>query len=467
MRNLEGRAIGRRGFILATAAWCASAATAFAEGGSASIEGIWSGFLGTDEPPTLLTLRIADNATAELTVVGVGSIPISTFQVIGRRIDFETNAPKLRFEGELNGGGDVVGALRRGDANVPLTFVRGDLFTERPMANLPPGPISPDRLRALRLAAGSPAMGVAWRRANDPIRTLVDGRRSVLDDVPVQPTDRWHLGSVTKNMTATLAARLVEQGRIGWHTTIHEVLGGRVPDMQAGYRDLTLLHVLSHRGGLARDTPTEAYANFPPELQRTAYVRAALKQSPIGVAGKEMVYSNDDYVVAGLMLETVGAAPWEALIVNHVFDPLGLHGFGFGPPGAPGQLDQPQGHRMGARGLEPVRSDVPSAMGPAGRVNMSLPDLAKYLCAHRDRSPGFLREASWNVLHTPPFGGRYALGWEVSEGGVLSHGGTNSWWKCEVRVEPGRQVICAAVTNVLSGNGQSALLQLEDSAALS
>ena len=467
MNNSGRRAVGRRGFILGAAAWCTSTATAFAEDGSASIERIWSGFLGTDDPPTLLTLRIANSATAELTVVGVGSIPVSKYQAIGRRIDFETSAPKLRFEGERNAAGDIIGVIRRGEAIVPLTFVRGDLFTERPMAKLPPGPITRDRLRGLRMTAGCPAMGVAWRRGDERVRVLVDGRRSVLDAVPVQQADRWHLGSVTKNMTATLAARLVEQGRIGWHTTIHEIFGGRVPDMQAGYRDLTLLHVLSHHGGLARDTPVEAYANYPPELQRIAYVQAALKQSPIGVAGREMVYSNGDYVVAGLMLETVGGTTWEALIAKHVFDPLGVQSFGFGPPGAPRELDQPQGHRMGARGLEPVRSDVPFAMGPAGRVNMSLGDLATYLCAHRDRPPDFLRPESWDVLHSPPFGGNYALGWEVSKGGVLSHGGTNSWWKSEVRVDPGQRLVCAAVTNVLSVNGQEALLQLEDSATLS
>ena len=122
---------------------------------------------------------------------------------------------------------------------------------------------------------------------------------------------------------------------------------------------------------------------------------------------------------------------------------------------------------MGPRGLEPVWADVPPAMGPAGRVNMSLGDLATYLCAHRDRPAEFLKSTSWNVLHTPPFGGSYALGWETSKGGALFHGGTNRWWKSEVRIDRSQDLICAAVTNVLNGNGQNALLQLEDFAALS
>src|SRR5262249_4381312 len=77
--------------------------------------------------------------------------------------------------------------------------------------------------------------------------------------------------------------------------------------------------------------------------QRLAYVRAALKQAPDGPPEQKMFYSNNDYVVAGLMLETVGVAPWETLIAREVFEPLGVRNFGFGPPGVPGSLDQPQG----------------------------------------------------------------------------------------------------------------------------
>lgn len=104
------------------------------------------------------------------------------------------------------------------------------------------------------------------------------------------------------------------------------------------------------------------------------------------------------------------------------------------------------------------------ALGPAGRVNMNLHDLALYLSAHRDKPAAFLSPGGWRALHTPPFGGDHALGWQVSDKGVLFHGGTNSFWKSEMRVDAQTGVVCAAVANVLNNNTQSALLQLEDSA---
>jgi CubicO group peptidase (beta-lactamase class C family) len=456
----------RRRFVVGSLAYCAGAGVP-AVSSPAPVHEVWSGFLGADDPPTLLTLRVMSGTSAELTVVGMGVLPLDRFRMVGGRVEFSTARPPINFEGQVGRGGDIVGAIHRGGENIPLTFVRGDLFTEQAMPGAQTGPITLERLKALRTAAACPAMGVAWQFTDGPAHIMVDGWRSTANRVPVRAGDRWHLGSVTKSLTATLAARLVERGLLDWTTSIGDVLGPRVPDMQAVYRSLTLLHLLCHRGGLVRDVPASAYVHLPPEQQRVAYVRTGLQEPPLGPAGANTVYSNVDYVVAGLMLELVAGAQWEELLTDQVLQPLGLREAGFGPPGTADGLDQPQGHRMGAHGLEPVRTDVPFAMAPAGRVNMALADLVRYLRAHRDRPTDFLQQPSWDKLHTPPFGGNYALGWEVSPRGVLSHGGTNGWWKSEVRVDPERGLVCAAVTNVLNANGQRALLELEDATASS
>jgi CubicO group peptidase (beta-lactamase class C family) len=180
-----------------------------------------------------------------------------------------------------------------------------------------------------------------------------------------------------------------------------------------------------------------------------------------------MLYSNNDYVVAGYMLEVAAGKPWEELISERVFEPLGIHDFGFGPPGHGSQIDQPLGHRSGLDGPDPVSTDVPDAMGPAGRVHMSLSSLLSYLEAHRDKPGGFLTNSSWDKLHNPPFGGNYALGWVVSKDGTLTHGGTNGWWKAEVMVAPGSGTVCGATANILNRNTESALLQLIQSSEVS
>lgn len=52
--------------------------------------------------------------------------------------------------------------------------------------------------------------------------------------------DAWHLGSCTKAMTATLAARLVEQGHIRWDSTIVELVPEMSVKMHPLYATVTL-----------------------------------------------------------------------------------------------------------------------------------------------------------------------------------------------------------------------------------
>ena len=54
------------------------------------------------------------------------------------------------------------------------------------------------------------------------------GVRALGRDVPVTIDDRFHLGSDTKAMTATLAGMMVDKGKLRWDSTVGEVLGGKV-----------------------------------------------------------------------------------------------------------------------------------------------------------------------------------------------------------------------------------------------
>ena len=90
------------------------------------------------------------------------------------------------------------------------------------------------------------------------------------------PNDLWHLGSNTKAMTATLVARLIEQGQLSWDTTVADVFSDKDFEIHPDFRGVTLLQLLSHRAGL------------PPNLNLPDYLGAdggqeslrAVKQEP-------------------------------------------------------------------------------------------------------------------------------------------------------------------------------------------
>jgi hypothetical protein len=135
---------------------------------------------------------------------------------------------------------------------------------------------------------------------------------------------------------------------------------------------------------------------------------------------------------------------------------------GFGAPGTPGLADQPVGHAAGVTGtLSPFPpggpiTDNPAVIGPAGRVHATATDILAYLEAHARRS-AFLSADSWKRLHTPPFGGTHALGWE-RDGEAIWHNGSNTLWYAEMLADPVRGAVAMAAANDgRLGNSQPAV----------
>ncbi len=314
----------------------------------------------------------------------------------------------------------------------------------------------PAALARALVADGVPGagVGVAGRDAPD---CAVAGHRAAGRPAEVEPGDLWHIGSVTKPMTATLAARLVAQGRIDWQTTVGAALGAAVPTMHPAVREITLEQLLSHRSGLPENAGRlrslrliAGHGRADPAAQRLAYAAAVLGQAPEQPPGTMFGYSNAGYTVAGAMLEAATGRSWEALMQAEVFGPLGLSSAGFGPPGVAGTLDQPRGHRLGLLGgltaVEPGRfADNPAAMGPAGTVHIALCDLVRFAAAHAIRPADYLPPGAWEALHRPR-GNGYALGWIVHESGRLQHAGSNTLWLARIVVWPDRRA-AAIVTN--------------------
>ncbi|MFH1220871.1 MAG: serine hydrolase domain-containing protein [Candidatus Eisenbacteria bacterium] len=280
----------------------------------------------------------------------------------------------------------------------------------------------------------------------------VVGVRKMGTEIPASPSDQWHLGSDTKAMTATLVGRLVEQGPLKWNTTVAEVF----PDLALGFspemRGVTVLQLLSHRAGLPADLNWWSNFGIPGEAKPRALRLGALKQAlakkPESSPGSEFKYSNLGYVIVGAIVEKVTGMSWEEAIRDKVLKPLGMESAGFGGVGTPGQIDQPWGHTEGAK---PVATNGPSTdnapiLGPAGRVHCTIQDWAKFVTDQLRGArgePALLQDSTYQVLHRPPFGGDYALGWGVVErdwggGTVLNHAGDNTMNHANVWIAPQR-----------------------------
>lgn len=275
----------------------------------------------------------------------------------------------------------------------------------------------------------------------------------------IQVTDQFHLGSCTKSMTATLCAMLVEEGKLSWETTISDVFPELKATMRPGWRTVTLRQLLTHRAGMPADLMEGGlwallWLQRDPVTARQMLLKGVLAHDPAAEPGTKFIYSNAGFAVAGHMAEHVMHKPWEELLRERLFKPLKMTSAGFGAPGKAGGVKEPWGHTADGKPVEPgPRADNPVAIGPAGTVHCSIEDWAKYIALHLRGDEGdakLLKADTFRVLHTPPEGADYAMGWGVAErgwagGAALTHAGSNTMWYAVTWLAPRRDfavVIC-------------------------
>lgn len=298
-----------------------------------------------------------------------------------------------------------------------------------------------------------PGAIAAVATADGGLRVGAAGMRKAKSDVPMETSDLMHIGSCTKAMTATLIARLVDQGKLEWTTTIASGLPRLAKRIHGGYASVTLLDLLRHTSGMPENAPNWfGFSKLEIHERRVEIAVKALADPPATEPGTAYLYSNLGVMVAGLIAESVTGNSWEELMGAEVFVPLGMTTAGFGVPGAKGQLLQPWGHKVIARkALLPMQSDNAAALGPAGTVHLSLADWAKFALEFTDHgaaTSSFLKPASREKLVEVGLGD-YACGWGVStrswarklgdpssKGRVLSHSGSNTMWFAVVWIAP-------------------------------
>lgn len=310
-------------------------------------------------------------------------------------------------------------------------------------------------LSTLRNQTGVPALAaVVIKEGQFHAMGAVGTRRHGID-APVTILDQFHHGSITKSITASLAALMVDEGSIDWDTTVGSVFPGKSGGMAAGWAEVTLKQLLANSSGapgnLSAGGIWSQLWNFEgtPEQGRDLLVDLVTAQSLQFSPGSGYEYSNAGFAIAGAMLETVAGASWEALVAEKLFGPLGMASGGFGVPATPRHLNHPVGHsgNVGAPTIwDPSRdADNPPAIGPAGTVHASIIDLARYVQLHLQGGrgqPGLLiSQAGFNQLHSRAYGFDYALGWNVlnrgwAGGDALHHTGSNTQWFTNIWIAP-------------------------------
>jgi CubicO group peptidase (beta-lactamase class C family) len=234
---------------------------------------------------------------------------------------------------------------------------------------------------------------------------------------PVTPQTPFLLASLSKSVTAVAIMQLVETGQIELDAPVQQYLPWFLPDTPITVRQL--LHQTSgldetegYRRNLEPDAP-DALAQSIRQLADTEL------NNPPGTAFE---YTNSNFDVLGLLIETVTGQSYTDYIQSHIYDPLEMNNSftsldAARAAGMSSAFYPFFGRQTSFDGWMPYTRAVQPSAGLIGSVE----DLAHYVLAHLDdgryQSIQLLSPASIETLHTPdPVTGsyvQYAMGWSV------------------------------------------------------
>jgi CubicO group peptidase (beta-lactamase class C family) len=308
----------------------------------------------------------------------------------------------------------------------------------RAQPRLPAGALErvSDFVELVRTRWHVPGLAVAVVCGGEPVLTAGFGVKNLETRAPVDRDTAFHIGSCTKAYTATAAALLVAEGRIGWDDPVKATFPELALYDAAVTEQVSLRDLLSHRVGLSR-----AYVGeYGSDLSHAEVLGRAASAPKRAEFRAQHCYSNLGFVIAAETIGRLAGMPFEAVLTQRILEPLAMTGSRVAGAGAGGLVNVADPHSEVDYRVQPVPPmDHTNVMG-AGNLYVSAQDAAAWLRLQLGRT-AVIDDAELSTMHTAQVERprRYGLGWEVNTLDtmpVLTHSGQTRGFTTRTRVEP-------------------------------
>jgi len=162
-------------------------------------------------------------------------------------------------------------------------------------------------------------VSVAVLKGGEIIRTHGYGMADLESRAPASDSTRYHIGSITKPITAAAILRLADGG----HLSLDHDATRYVPELGAGGTPITLRHLLTHTSGLAG--PQQVGPKFIErrhlEFSRGDLLELLQGEPRVSEPGAAFAYNNLGYIVLGIIAERVSGQSFEEHLSEGVLAP--------------------------------------------------------------------------------------------------------------------------------------------------
>lgn len=309
--------------------------------------------------------------------------------------------------------------------------------------------------RVMKLAR-VPGVAVAIVADGEIVLCRGYGTRTLGGDDPVDQDTLFSLGSVSKSMSAALAAMLVEQRTISWQDRVLDHLSEfRLHDASVT-EEFLVEDIFCHRSGL----PSRAGdIHSVMGLERDNSLRRLRYFAPAARFRRHYAYQNSLYNLAAALVEKVTDRSYEQVLKTELLEPLRMERSTASRREFQGDPNAAVPYIMVEETMYRRRDDSLEYLDQwqaAGGVYSCARDMTHYLNFFLQPSDSALRSNGYLLIPRTPMTPRksYAMGWVVGGYGPVElvwHAGKSAGFQSSVVMLPSRKTGIAVLTNLENG----------------
>jgi CubicO group peptidase (beta-lactamase class C family) len=410
--------------------------------------------------------RAGDSWSGHISIPAQGAhdLPLADVRVEGTSVHMAiTGVPgNPTFAGTLaKDGGTITGTFTQGGQSFPFSLASAS-STAAAARDALAG--FDEEVAAAMKTFAVPGLALAVVRDGRVVMARGFGVRGVDAKEPVTADTLFAIGSSTKAFTTFVMGELVDEGKLAWEEPVRTYIPWfRLEDPWAS-EHITPLDLVTHRSGLPRHDLVW-YNNLG--ASREELVRRLAFLAPSADLRAKFQYNNLMFLTAGYLVETITGKSWEDAVRTRIFVPLGMTHSNFSVRESQRSDDfaQPYEEKNDVVRRMPFR--VVTTIGPAGSINSTANDMARWLLVHLDGGEidgrRIIKAATLDNIHsahmttgatsnepevTPA---DYGLGWFVNtyRGHIrVEHGGNIDGFSALVTLFPQDSLGVVVLTNL-------------------
>ncbi len=321
-------------------------------------------------------------------------------------------------------------------------------------------------IRAQLEYSGVPGLVIGIVHDQEVVFLKAYGHASLDPETPMAEDSIFRIASHSKLFTAIAVLRLRDAGALRLDDRVADHLPWfDIENRHPEARPLTVRHLLTHTGGLPRESVHPAWTDF--EFPEAEAVRDTVSDQQTTYATEtKWKYSNLGFTLAGMVAEAASGESFADLVTRGILEPLGMDSTSVGPlPEAhAGRLATGYGRRMPDGSRERLPFVDARAFDPATGVSSSAPDLLEFLkWQMRLRKDGGEEVLAANTLREmqrvhwlqPSWASGWGLGFSVrhtEDRDLIGHGGSYPGYRTQTQLSPEEEVGVVVFTNGGDGN---------------